>query len=458
MNYAMTATISTHARPTVRQGHNRRDFQIVRGEPHIDPNDIHESWLDVDEETAFREVFGAAVERYNAKQTREDRKITNYYQQIKAKELEAEQYNRKIEEENQGKPANQRKPLKTNFRHTSYEMIIGIYGYKECAGGGGKPTLVRSPVDPAIAKEILREFYETWADRNPSLQLFGAYYHADEQGKDPHVHLDYIPVATGYTKGLDTQVACEKALNELGFHTGGKGKGKTAQIQWEARENEVLQRMCERRGISVIHPQAGTGAHHEDTRTYQAKRDAAKAQDQLLVIQGETGQAQAELEAIRSEVDTGARRAAFYNNMIKEKKDECVDYMLNVDKLKQETEALKQEAAHYPANLRGHLVALDAAKQAYEKAAAKDDGGPLMQFAKRYKINHRQKDGSTVQRSVYDIYQTWRAKQEQQLREQEERARRNSIAIQRHLLSVLEEAEKKETEKNRKSPGDSLTY
>lgn len=456
--YAMIATISTHARPTVRQGHNRRDPQIVRGEPHIDPNGIHENWLDVDEETAFREVFGAAVERYNAKQAREDRKITSYYQQIKAKELEAEQYNRKVEEENQGKPANQRKPLKTNYRHTSYEMIIGIYGYQECAGVDGKPVLVRSPVDPAVAKEILREFYETWAERNPSLHLFGAYYHADEQGKDPHVHLDYIPVATGYAKGLDTQVACEKALNELGFHTGGKGKGKTAQIQWEARENEALQRMCERRGISVIHPQAGTGAHHDDTRTYQAKRDAAKAQDQLMVIQGKTGQAQAELEMIRSEAAKGVRDVDFYTGMAKAKKDECVDYMLSVDKLKQETEALKQEAAHYPANLRGHLATLDLARRAYEKATAEDDGGPLMQFAKRYKINHRQKDGSTVQRSVYDIYQTWRAKQEQQLREQEERARQNSIAIQRHLLSVLEEAEKKGTEKNRKSRDDSLTY
>lgn len=144
--------------------------------------------------------------------------------------------------------------------------------------------------------------------------------------------------------------------------------------------------------------------------------------------------------------------------MAKAKKDECVDYMLNVDKLKQETEALKKEAAHYPINLRGHLVALDAAKQAYEKAAGKDDVGPLMQFVKRYKINQRQKDGSTVQRSVYDIYQEWREKQERQLREQAERARQEGIAIQRHLFSVLEKSEKKETEKNRKSPEDSLTY
>ena len=78
-----------------------------------------------------------------------------------------------------------------------------------------------------------------------------------------------------------------------------------------------------------------------------------------------------------------------------------------------------------------------------------------MQFAKRYKIK---KGGSAVQLSFYDIYQEWRKKHEQQLREQAERARQESIAIQRHLLSVLEEAEKKETEKNRKSPEDFLTY
>ena len=51
---------------------------------------------------------------------------------------------------------------------------------------------------------VLRAFYDGWKERNPRLELIGAYYHADEDGV-PHVHIDYIPVATGYVNGMSTQ-------------------------------------------------------------------------------------------------------------------------------------------------------------------------------------------------------------------------------------------------------------
>ena len=56
--YAMVATISTHARPTVHQRHNRRDPAVVQAEDHIDPHGVHEEGLDVDELDAYREIFG----------------------------------------------------------------------------------------------------------------------------------------------------------------------------------------------------------------------------------------------------------------------------------------------------------------------------------------------------------------------------------------------------------------
>lgn len=62
----------------------------------------------------------------------------------------------------------------------------------------------------------MQEFVSTWQERNPNLELIGAYYHADEQG-EPHIHLDYIPVAHGYKRGLETQTGLVKALQEQGF-------------------------------------------------------------------------------------------------------------------------------------------------------------------------------------------------------------------------------------------------
>lgn len=96
----------------------------------------------------------------------------------------------------------------------------------------------------------MKEFVQGWKERNPNLELIGAYYHADEQGS-PHVHLDYIPVAHGYTRGMETQTGLVRALGEIGYQKVGK---ETAQIQWERSENAELERICRAHGISVEHP------------------------------------------------------------------------------------------------------------------------------------------------------------------------------------------------------------
>lgn len=49
-----------------------------------------------------------------------------------------------------------------------------------------------------LIKKILKDYVQDWKRRNPNLEMIGAYYHNDEQGKQPHVHIDYVPVAHGY--------------------------------------------------------------------------------------------------------------------------------------------------------------------------------------------------------------------------------------------------------------------
>lgn len=224
------ATISTHNRSSVSRGHNLRKPEIVEKESHIDPTKPHEIWIDESPRQAYHRLFGEALKRYNDKQTREDRQIKNYYNHV-------------------------RDDAK---KHCVYEMIIGVYS----ADG--------EDISELKGKDILKRFVDDWKDRNPNLELIGAYYHADEMGKAPHVHIDYIPVAHGYKRGLDTQNGMVKALGEQGF----KGQGKvTAQILWEKRENEYLESLCNENGINVEHPQEGKGVKHLDTQVYKAKKD-----------------------------------------------------------------------------------------------------------------------------------------------------------------------------------------
>ena len=66
------------------------------------------------------------------------------------------------------------------------------------------------------SNEILQKFLKKFQENNPQLVVVGAYIHNDEA--TPHMHIDYVPVAT-YSKGLKTRVSNDKALNQMGYKT-----------------------------------------------------------------------------------------------------------------------------------------------------------------------------------------------------------------------------------------------
>lgn len=249
------ATISTHNGSTVHQAHNLRTKSCVEKEPHIDPNGVHEIWKHEPISAAYHRIFDDAVAEYNSRQTRADRQIRNYLTNVR----------------------------QDDRKHACYEMIIGVYG-NDCSTEQGY--------------QIMRKFVDGWQERNPNLELIGAYYHADEAGQ-PHVHLDYIPVAHGYRNGMHTQNGLVKALGEMGLVKSGKA---TAQIKWEARENAYLDQLCQEHGITVEHPRI-QGIQHADTAVYQANQDAAKARQAAAEAQQEAVEAAQERDRLKAAVE-----------------------------------------------------------------------------------------------------------------------------------------------------------
>lgn len=263
-------TISTHNGSAVHQGHNVRSEKVVSREEHIDPNGIHETWVHEPVRQAYHRLFDEAVLRYNETQPREERKITNYYNKMRDSETQ----------------------------NPAYEMIIGIYGRDEKS--------VQQCSDE-VGKQIMKKFVDTWHERNPNLELIGAYYHADEQG-EPHVHIDYIPVAHGYTRGMDTQAGLVKAFREMGFEKQGRA---TAQIQWGQRENRTLEEICNEYGLEVAHPKQ-EGREHLDTETYKATKTLESTLDHtkgLLDAHDEIRAKTAKLEATRNKAEKQAEKA-----------------------------------------------------------------------------------------------------------------------------------------------------
>ena len=261
-------TIATHNGSQVARQHNLRNPKVICKEDHIDPNGHFEIWLDEDPKAAYERLFGEAVKAYNEKQTRPERQITDYYKQIC--------------EDSKKKPV--------------YELIIGIYGKK----ADGTPICSKND-----GKRILRAFTEDWERRNPNLKLCGLYYHCDESvgvngSQVGHVHIDYIPVGDGFTRGMATQSSLSRALEQQGFQS--QGVNNTAQMQWEARENQFLATLCAHAGFEVIRGKGG--AEHLDTATYKKVKELQELQEKQAELAQDIAKKEKEYEELQDSYET----------------------------------------------------------------------------------------------------------------------------------------------------------
>lgn len=311
----MGHTIATHVGAAISRDHNLRKETAIKNQKHIDRSGNFEIWKDVPEWNAYRQIFGDAEREYNNRQKRSDRKISDYHKKIKA----------------------------DKSKHTAYEMIISVGNRK-------------NPVPSEVGKEIMLEFVSGWKKRNPHLALIGAYYHADEEGV-PHVHLDFIPWADGYKKGMERQTSIRKALEQQGFE--GVSPKETAQILWERSENDHLERLCNARGIEVEHPQRGSGIKHAHTELYKAQEAAehAKAEERhakrverlYKPIDEQLGRfidrldkqrmpLLHELEEQRKETGIGGKKTIVSTELL----DRCVQYMSRTYNLQEQFEEERQ--------------------------------------------------------------------------------------------------------------------
>ena len=187
--------------------------------------------------TVYHELFDEALERYNAKQTRSDRKIKDYYEKIRS--------------------SKQEKPF--------HEIILQV---------GGKGNMNADTENGELAKQILDEYYQGFQERNPQLRVFSAHLHMDEA--TPHLHIDFVPFTTGSKRGLDTRVSLKQALAAQGFKGG--SRGDTEWSQWVQVEKEQLAAVMERYGIEWEHK--GTHEKHLSVLDYK-KQEREKEVEKL---------------------------------------------------------------------------------------------------------------------------------------------------------------------------------
>lgn len=278
------------------QLHNRRGYESIgRAIPdHIDQKRTHENvtLVDIPIKQAYDELFGEALAAYNAKQRRADRKIASYYDHVKG--------------------------LKTG------EKLF----YEDVVQWGSKDDFTDEKTRQT-AKKCLIEYVKGFQERNPNLKLIGAYIHMDEAS--PHLHLDYIPFAHGYKRGLSVRNSLDKAMKEMGYIPEVESRKDNATKMWKDHERAVFGDICAAHGLEVEEERA---SNRKDLSVEEYKA----ARDKMLEPIKQEMQPYQQLEIATNEVDVKGKRLAGWvvikDKELKELKEQAKAYTVNRERIK----------------------------------------------------------------------------------------------------------------------------
>lgn len=214
--------------------HNRRDF-IAQN---VDSNrtQMNIEYCNENLEQVYHQMFDDALQRFNDKQKRADRKIESYYDKIRTGKQEK----------------------------LFHEVIVQV---------GNREDTNSKSADSEIAVRILDEYMKHFQERNPNLRIFSAHLHLDEE--TPHLHIDFVPFVTNSKRGLDTRVSLKKALLSQGFK--GESKFESEWSKWALSEKQQLAFVMEKHGVEW--EQLGTHNEHLSVYDYKKKMRVEEVQE-----------------------------------------------------------------------------------------------------------------------------------------------------------------------------------
>ena len=369
--------------------HNSRKFHAKNTDPersHLNVEYCNENIKDV-----YHELFDEALARYNAKQTRKDRRIDNYYEKIDASKQEK----------------------------TFHEIILQV---------GNKDDMNATTENGRLAAKVLDEYMRDFRQRNPTLRVFSAYLHMDEA--TPHLHIDFVPFTTGSKRGLETRVSLKQALAALGFKGG--TRSDTEWNQWVASEKRQLAAVMERYGIEW--EQKGTHEKHLSVLDFE-KKERAKEVAALEARKADLQEENAAFEEINENL----------HEQLQQIDDEIHSLKDDLKQSQQEAEKAKKQADKYQKRM-NELAPMvkNMERLASEFSANPEESLPeaaMMETAKSYREKKAKplvEKMVKVLRSVYSAFLEISRKYER-LEEAYDREKSGKERLNERLQEVLDE-------------------
>ena len=326
----MKSTVTIHMnKGSISYRHNQRDKDVCKFERHIDMrHGMHESWKQTDMFEMYSDVFGDALEEYNAKQKRKDRRMT------------MEQYMQSVEDDNRGrkqrKTVNGKKVVDENARQgkqLAYEVTFtagntsretdatGRYKYDK---DGHFVCSERLPREVVYASA--KRAFETFEQANPNFKIKDADWHADEGFWNPkgkwewsteHAHITFVPVAHGFKRGLGTQNSMNRALAEMGYEDGYDKDGKwvCAYEQWVEVERKRFAKIVQEEYNKYCYSHMSYHREHGNLELYrpvkERMREGGMQKEEfvdLQEIQQKILDAQSTLEDVENKINIAQQR------------------------------------------------------------------------------------------------------------------------------------------------------
>ncbi|HDR8261191.1 TPA: plasmid recombination protein [Bacillus cereus] len=237
--------------------HNNREN--IHGNPGIDPSRLEENiyFVQKDIRSVYKDVFQEAVNKYNEKQKRNDRKIKDYYDKIK-------------------------KDTKT---HEQRELVVAV--------GEGKDD----PKYREAKKEALKQYAEAFQGRNPNLAVYNMVLHDDEA--NPHLHINYVPNFES-SRGLTRRVGMDRALQQQGV----QGKGTELIANWRQLETAYIESLAKEQIPNF--ERANVGSHkYMKVRQYKEYAEAVSSiENQFMELSKQLPNNKITLKTKKKEIKT----------------------------------------------------------------------------------------------------------------------------------------------------------
>ncbi|MEK7019889.1 plasmid recombination protein [Bacillus sp. FSL R9-9410] len=281
----MLGSISFNQSHQSSLSHNNREN--IHGNPGIDPSRLEENiyFVQKDIRSVYKDVFQEAVDKYNEKQKRNDRKIDDYYDKIH----------------------------KDDKTHEQRELVVAI-------GEGKDDSKYRE-----AKKEALKQYAEAFQERNPNLAVYNMVLHDDEA--NPHLHINYVPNFES-SRGLTRRVGMDKALQQQGV----EGTGRKLIAHWRELETAYIEQLAKEHIPNF--ERANVGSHK-----YMKVRQYKEYAETKSIVENQVQEKETQLQTIDHHLKNVEEKTNELQVAKKSLESDAVDKYKELEIVKQEVES-----------------------------------------------------------------------------------------------------------------------